>query len=66
MAGKAVMSCEGLSSFTAGGFELKRALTRLPLENTTCPRFTLGPDHSCSFHSSRKMKTRCSLGFDRW
>lgn len=43
MALKAVMSCEGLSSFTAGGFELKRALTRLPLENTTCPRFTLGP-----------------------
>lgn len=51
MAGKSVLSCEGLVIFTAGGFVLKHALTWLPLENTTCRNFTLCPCHSCRFKS---------------
>lgn len=46
MADEAMLCCEELINFTAGGFVLKPALTRPPLENTTCPGFTLGPGYS--------------------
>lgn len=46
MADRAVLCCEEIISFTAGGFALKQALTRPPLENTTCPDLTMSPDQS--------------------
>lgn len=46
MADSFVLCCKELINFPAGDFALKQALTWPPLENTTCPGFTLSPGHS--------------------